>query len=40
MAHIIQKISFVEFRFTVESFLDEWSDFNPDEEPTQEAYDD
>jgi len=40
MSHIIQKVSFVEFCFTVESFLDEWNYFNPDEEPNQKAYDD
>lgn len=40
MSHIIQKISIVEFSFSVQSFLDEWKYFNPDEEPTQEAYDD
>jgi hypothetical protein len=37
---IIQKISFVEFCFSVQSFLDEWKYFNSDEEPTQEDYDD
>lgn len=40
MSQIIQKISLVEFCFTVESFLDEWEYFNPNEEPTQESYDD
>ena len=38
MSHIIQKISFVEFCFTVEHFLAEWNYFNPDEEPTQQDY--
>jgi hypothetical protein len=37
MTYIIQKISFVEFCFSVESFLDEWEYF---EEPTQKDYDD
>ena len=39
MTDIIQKISFVEFCFSVQSFLDEWEYFNPDENPTQEDYD-
>lgn len=39
MSHILQKISLVEFCFTVESFLDEWNYLNPDKEPTQEDYD-
>lgn len=40
MTHIIQKIAIVELCFTVQSFLEEWNYFNPDEEPTQEAYND
>jgi hypothetical protein len=40
MTHIIQKISLVEFCFSVQSFLDEWEYFSPDEEPTQQDYDD
>ena len=40
MTHIIQKISLVEFCFSVQSFLDEWEYFSSDEEPTQQDYDD
>lgn len=40
MTHIIQKISVIEFSFTVQQFLDEWQYLNPDDEPTQEDYDD
>jgi len=40
MTVIIQKISFVEFCFSVQSFLDDWKDCYDDQEPTQEDYDD
>lgn len=39
MAYINEKIAFVEFCFSVDSFLAEWSEYSPDEEPTQKDYD-
>lgn len=39
MSYILQKISLVEFCFGVEHFLAEWNYYNPDEEPTQQDYD-